>query len=125
MTRVFTGRFAGYAAIFGRPDASGDVIRPGAFAASLAARIRTGDPLPLFWQHQPDRQIGWIERIAEDAKGLRVIARLSSSEGTNAAMLRAARLAANAPGRITSPLASGRPNIAAYPAKRPVKALVI
>ena len=101
MTRAFTGRFAGYAAIFGRPDASGDVIRPGAFAASLAARTRTGDPLPLFWQHQPDRQIGWVERI------------------------RAARLAANAPGRITSPLASGRPKIAAYPAKRPVKGLVI
>lgn len=89
MTRPFTGRFAGYAAIFGRPDASGDVIRPGAFAASLAARSRAGDPLPLFWQHQPDRQIGWVERIAEDAKGLRVIARLSSPEGTNAAMLRA------------------------------------
>ena len=93
MTRVFTakpftGRFAGYAAIFGRPDASGDVIRPGAFAASLAARTRAGDPLPLFWQHQPDRQIGWIERIAEDAKGLRVIARLSNPEGTNAAMIR-------------------------------------
>ena len=94
MTRVFTakpftGRFAGYAAIFGRPDASGDVIRPGAFAASLAARIRSGDPLPLFWQHQPDRQIGWIEQVAEDAKGLRVIARLSNPDGTNSAMLRA------------------------------------
>ena len=89
MTRAFNGRFAGYAAIFGRPDASGDVIRPGAFAASLAARRISGDPLPLFWQHRPDQQIGWVERIAEDAKGLRVIARLSSPEGTNAAMLRA------------------------------------
>lgn len=88
MTRAFTGRFAGYAAIFGKPDAGGDVIRPGAFATSLAARSRSGDPLPLFWQHQPDRQIGWVERIAEDAKGLRVIARLSSPEGTNAAMIR-------------------------------------
>ena len=89
MTRAFTGRFAGYAAIFGRPDAGGDVIRPGAFAASLAARTRSGDPLPLFWQHRPDQQIGWVEQVAEDAKGLRVIARLSNPDGTNAAMLRA------------------------------------
>ena len=89
MTRPFTGRFAGYAAIFGHPDAGGDVIRRGAFSASLAARTRTGDPLPLFWQHRPDQQIGWVEQVAEDAKGLRVIARLSNPEGTNAAMVRA------------------------------------
>ena len=31
-------RFAGYAAIFGVPDASGDILHPGAFAASLAQR---------------------------------------------------------------------------------------
>ena len=49
MTRPFSGRFAGYAAIFGHPDAGGDVIRRGAFSASLAARTRAGDPLPLFW----------------------------------------------------------------------------
>ena len=30
-------RFAGYAAIFDRPDRGGDVVRPGAFAASLSA----------------------------------------------------------------------------------------
>ena len=30
-------RFAGYAAIFDRPDRGGDVIRKGAFAASLEA----------------------------------------------------------------------------------------
>ena len=89
MTRPFTGRFAGYAAIFGHADAGGDVIRQGAFSASLAARSRTGDPLPLFWQHRPDQQIGWVEQVAEDAKGLRVIARLSNPDGTNAAMLRA------------------------------------
>ena len=89
MTRPFIGRFAGYAAIFGHPDAGGDVIRRGAFSASLAARTRAGDPLPLFWQHRPDQQIGWVEQVAEDAKGLRVIARLSSPDGTNAAMVRA------------------------------------
>ncbi|MDP3676253.1 MAG: HK97 family phage prohead protease [Novosphingobium sp.] len=88
MTRAFTGRFAGYAAIFGHADAGGDVIRAGAFSASLAARKAAGDPLPLFWQHRPDQPIGWVERVAEDAKGLRVIARLSNPDGTNAALLR-------------------------------------
>ncbi|MET0180428.1 MAG: HK97 family phage prohead protease, partial [Novosphingobium sp.] len=71
--RPFTGRFAGYAAIFGRPDAGGDVIRPGAFAASLSALKDKGEPLPLFWQHRPEQTIGWIEHVAEDARGLRVI----------------------------------------------------
>jgi HK97 family phage prohead protease len=86
--RPFLGRLAGYAAIFRKPDAGGDVITPGAFAASLAARNRTGDPLPLYWQHSPERQIGWVEQIAEDARGLRVIARLSDPEGTSAAHVR-------------------------------------
>ena len=82
--RPFLGRLAGYAAVFDEPDAGGDVIRPGAFAASLAARR---EPLPLYWQHRPEQQIGWVERIAEDARGLRVIARLSNPEGTNAALI--------------------------------------
>ena len=83
---TFQGRFAGYAAVFDAPDAGGDVIRPGAFAASLAARR---EPLPLYWQHRPEQQIGWVERIAEDDRGLRVIARLSNPEGTNAALIAA------------------------------------
>jgi HK97 family phage prohead protease len=87
--RPFSGRFAGYAAIFGRPDAGGDVIRAGAFAESLAAHEATGLPLPLLWQHRPEQAIGWIEHVAEDARGLRVIARLANPEGANAAMLAA------------------------------------
>lgn len=66
-------RFAGYAAVFDRVDAGGDMIRRGAFAASLAERRK---PLPLYWQHDPARQIGWIESASEDERGLRVIARL-------------------------------------------------
>lgn len=64
-------RFAGYAAIFDRADRGGDIIRPGAFAASLAA----GGPVPLLWQHDARRPAGVIDTIVEDAKGLRVIAR--------------------------------------------------
>lgn len=69
-------RFAGYAAIFGRVDKGGDIIAPGAFGASLDRRL-AGD-LPLLWQHDPDKPIGVIERVAEDARGLRVIGRLDA-----------------------------------------------
>lgn len=65
-----TLRFAGYAALFGKPDAARDTIRPGAFARTLAER---GDPLPLLWQHRADLRIGWIESVAEDARGLRIL----------------------------------------------------
>jgi HK97 family phage prohead protease len=77
--RAATGlRFAGYAALFGRRDAGGDVIREGAFARSLAARA---DPVPLLWQHRADLRIGWIEAVAEDRRGLRVIAGIDNPEG--------------------------------------------
>jgi len=66
-------RLAGYAALFDRADAGRDTIRPGAFARTLAEQQ---GPLPLYWQHRPEQRIGWVERIAEDARGLRVIAAL-------------------------------------------------
>ena len=78
-------RLAGYAALFGRADAARDTIRPGAFARTLAERY---GPLPLYWQHRPDRRIGWIEQAREDARGLRVIAALDNPAGRAAALLR-------------------------------------
>lgn len=71
-------KLAGYAALFDVPDASRDTIRRGAFAASLAQRR---DPLPLYWQHRPEQRIGWIERAQEDARGLKVIARIDNPSG--------------------------------------------
>jgi HK97 family phage prohead protease len=76
-------RFAGYAALFDRPDRGGDVVRAGAFAASLAR----GQSVPLLWQHRPGRPIGRIEYLKEDKRGLRVIARLADAEA--AALLKA------------------------------------
>lgn len=78
-------RLAGYAALFGQRDAGRDLVRPGAFARTLAARTA---PLPLFWQHRPDQRIGWIETIAEDTKGLRVVATIDNPAGGAAAALR-------------------------------------
>ncbi len=65
-------RFAGYAAVFNTVDRGGDVVRPGAFARSLAEGAR----VPLLYGHNPLRRIGEIELIGEDSRGLRVVARL-------------------------------------------------
>lgn len=77
-------RFAGYAALFDIPDAGRDTIRRGAFARTLAAR---SGPLPLYWQHRPDQPIGVIEQASEDARGLRVIARVDSPDSRAAHLL--------------------------------------
>lgn len=71
--RVKPVRFAGYAALFDRPDKGGDVIRKGAFAKGLQAARE----VPLLWQHKAGALIGRIEHLSEDARGLRVIASLS------------------------------------------------
>ena len=78
-------RFAGYAALFDKRDAGRDVIRRGAFARTLSERQ---GPLPLFWQHRPDQQIGWVEQAGEDERGLRVVASIDNSEGGAAAALK-------------------------------------
>jgi HK97 family phage prohead protease len=78
-------RFAGYAAVFDRPDRGGDVVRAGAFARSLK---RGPAGVPLLWQHEAGRPIGRIDYLREDKRGLRVIARLSeSAAGREAAAL--------------------------------------
>ena len=79
-------RLAGYAALFNIADGARDTILPGAFARSLAAR---DGPLPLLWQHRPHRRIGVVELAEEDARGLRVIARIDNPDDFAAAQLRA------------------------------------
>lgn len=62
------GRFEGYASVFGRPDLSRDVVMPGAFATTLAAR-KPSDIRMLF-QHDPAEPIGlWLD-LHEDQYGL-------------------------------------------------------
>ena len=67
-------RFAGYAAIFDTVDRGGDVIRPGAFAGGPPR------PVPLYWQHDPARPVGAVESLREDARGLRVVARVDQPD---------------------------------------------
>lgn len=68
-----TIRFAGYAAIFNRIDKGGDIIRPGAFGD-----LAEGKSLPLLWQHDPRQQIGRVDHVGEDRRGLRVIGSIST-----------------------------------------------
>ncbi len=65
-------RFAGYAAVFDRPDSGGDVVRRGAFAGAL----KRAAEVPLLFQHK-GQPIGRIEHLSEDKRGLRVIAEVA------------------------------------------------
>ena len=67
-------RFAGYAAIFDAPDRGGDIVRKGAFARAAKAGV------PLLWQHDANRRIGFVENLSEDERGLRVVARMDGDE---------------------------------------------
>jgi hypothetical protein len=71
-------RFAGYAALFDRPDKGGDIIRQGAFARALE---RAGE-VPLLWQHKTGAVIGRIEHLSEDQRGLRVIAAVGDARAS-------------------------------------------
>ena len=71
-------RFAGYAAVFGRPDRGGDIVRKGAFAKALE---RSGE-VPLLWQHKAGAVIGRVEHVSEDRRGLRVIASVGDTRAS-------------------------------------------
>ena len=71
-------RFAGYAAVFDRPDKGGDIIRKGAFAKALS---QAGE-VPLLWQHKAGAVIGWVEHLSEDSRGLRVIASVGDARAS-------------------------------------------
>ncbi|MET0248926.1 MAG: HK97 family phage prohead protease [Sphingobium sp.] len=77
-------RFAGYAAVFDRVDRGGDVVRAGAFG------VVSGD-VPLLWQHSPGDMIGTVERVEEDARGLRVVGRVSARTAVGRAAAAALR----------------------------------
>lgn len=69
-------RVAGYASVFGRRDRSGDVVMPGAYAASLKALEARGGRVKMLWQHDPGQPIGVWDEVREDERGLWVRGRL-------------------------------------------------
>jgi HK97 family phage prohead protease len=64
-------RLEGLAAVYGRVDRAGDVIRAGAFGAAGA--------VPLLLQHR-GKPVGEILALREEAGGLRVEARVDEAE---------------------------------------------
>lgn len=68
---LLSGRIpvTGYASLFERMDGAGDIIRRGAFQASLRARK---ERLAMLWQHDPATPIGLWTSMLEDSIGLKV-----------------------------------------------------
>ncbi|MDE2182883.1 MAG: HK97 family phage prohead protease [Alphaproteobacteria bacterium] len=66
--------FEGYASLFGVPDGAGDVVAPGAFAASL--RKRPPAEVRMLYQHSALEPLGVWQTIREDGRGLYVRGRL-------------------------------------------------
>ncbi len=68
------GLFVGYASLFNERDHTGDIVLPGAFAASL--NKKSPDNIRMLFQHDPAEPVGtWLE-IRETEKGLYVQGRL-------------------------------------------------
>ena len=65
---------AGYASLFDEPDHGGDIVRRGAFAASLKRRAASG--VRMLFQHDSGEPVGVWDVIAEDARGLFVRGRI-------------------------------------------------
>lgn len=64
------GTFEGYGSVFNNVDGGGDLILPGAFSESLAAR--PARKVKMLWQHDTHQPIGHYTEAFEDAKGLYV-----------------------------------------------------
>lgn len=89
------GSIEGYGSVFGVVDDWGDIIAPGAFAATLAAHKAAGTMPAMLWQHRDAEPIGVWTEMVEDARGLRVKGQLvlESPRGKEAyALLKAGAL---------------------------------
>jgi len=72
-------KISGYASLFGQTDMSGDVVRRGAFAASILSQ--TNQKIPMLFGHETTDLIGVWDRIIEDRSGLFVSGRLIRGTG--------------------------------------------
>jgi HK97 family phage prohead protease len=48
------GVFEAIVSVFNNKDLGGDIVRPGAFADSIAHWKASGDPIPVYWSHRMD-----------------------------------------------------------------------
>lgn len=73
------GRIEAYASVFNTVDSYGDVVRPGAFAKTLARWSEREKTIPLLYGHDfnnPFMNIGGVVEAVEDERGLKVVADL-------------------------------------------------
>jgi len=70
------GSFTGYGSVFGNADSYGEIVEPGAFAASLKAHAKAKTMPMMLWQHDTWQPIGVWDEMEEDNKGLRCSGRL-------------------------------------------------
>ncbi len=71
-----SGAIEGYASLFGIEDQGGDIVAPGAYAASLAKLTQAGRRVKMLWQHDPAQPIGVWDETREDERGLWVKGRI-------------------------------------------------
>lgn len=70
------GLVTGYGSVFGVKDSYGDIVAPGAFAASLADWKAKGRMPAMLWQHGPSEPVGVWTEMVEDSTGLRCTGQL-------------------------------------------------
>lgn len=75
------GLFEGYLSVWGVEDYYGETVDRGAFSDSIAEWNKSGDKMPLLWQHMSSEPIGYWENLAEDDYGLRAVGRILVDAG--------------------------------------------
>ncbi len=70
------GRVEGYASKFDLLDRGGDIVKPGAFKATIADWKRRKSMPPMLWQHDPSCPIGVWTDLSEDDVGLKAVGQL-------------------------------------------------
>lgn len=81
------GQFRALVSVFDNEDTYGDVVRPGAFAQTLADWTAKGDSIPVIWSHQwrdPFSHIGHVIEATETAEGLEVLGQIDDLTGDDA-----------------------------------------
>jgi hypothetical protein len=73
------GEFSGYAVIWGDRNAHNEIVKRGAFRASLDQHRAAGTRPVMLWAHDPTDIIGVWTEIREDDKGLFVRGQLITS----------------------------------------------
>jgi len=67
-----TGRFTGWASVYGVKDRQGEIVQKGAFTASLQDYARRGNYPALLLGHDMQNPVGAIERIRESEQGVEI-----------------------------------------------------